>query len=985
MLAGLQCAASNHNVRGTRLDRVTAPERWQDVERLYHAALARDERVRMAFVREACGRDETLRREVESLLAYECDALTFMAAPALERAAAALIQPDTMSEPLGGQRLGPYEIGSLLGAGGMGDVYRARDTRLGRDVAIKILPDVFTADANRCARFEREARLLAALNHPHIGAIYGFEERDEIHGLVLELVEGQTLAHRLRAGPLPIPEALTNARQIAEALEAAHEKGIVHRDLKPANIKITPDGIVKVLDFGLAKTAIEESANDPTRSPIVTASGTHEGVILGTAVYMSPEQARGKVVDKRTDIWAFGCVLYEMLTGRKAFAGDTVSDTIAAILDREPEWSALPETTPTTIRRLLKRCLEKDPRRRLRDVGDVQLELDDQADAQLLPSRPARPLRIALWMGSGLIIGGLMAAVGLRFVPRAATNEVMRFAVPLPGDVQIAFRMVLSPDGRVLVYGGGDPTIRRIYKRTLDTLASVPIRGSEGGHNPFFSPDGASVGYFEGTDLKRIPLEGGVPTTVLAGPRARGGAGAVWLSDDTIVFAALSQGLIRVPASGGEARLLTVIDRGRGEVEHMWPVAVPGERAVLFTVHSGARATLRVDAVSLQTGERTSLLEGNGAHVVRSGHIAFERGGSLWVAPFDIDRLKLTGPARAVIEGVNVGQNWSPLVAIGAEGSLAYLTGAPLPNQQGTPVWVNKTGGEEPLDLPARAWWWPQISPDGKRVGFHDHDSGNMDAWIYELDHGPLVRLTYDPFPDGYPLWTPDGARVAFWSRRGGAPSNLYLRSADLTGRDERLTTSPDNQFPFSWADHGRLLVFHQVSRDTGIDIGVVSIEGDHQSRLVISGPFDEARPAVSPDGQWIAYESNLSGRWEVYVQPFPALTTRWQVSTDGGESPTWGPEGHELFYRHGKAMMSVAVETSGNSFRYGNSKLLFDGVYAPEDPSHMGRSYAVAPDGRRFLMMKEEGGHGHDRGVSQIVVVRNWAEELKRLLPATR
>jgi serine/threonine-protein kinase len=967
---------------------VTHPDRWQHVERLFHDALARDESERSSFLREACRGDEPLRCDVESLLMFESDAQAFMQASAFE-VAPSLIQPETTT-PLVGQRLGPYEIGALLGAGGMGDVYRARDTTLGRDVAIKILPDVFTADANRRARFEREARLLATLNHPHIGAIYGFEQREGISGLVLELVEGQTLAERLRAGPLPVREALTIARQIADALDAAHEKGIVHRDLKPSNITITADGVVKVLDFGLAKASTGESARDVPLSPAVPADDTLEGLILGTAAYMSPEQARGKRVDKRTDIWAFGCVLYEMLTGRKAFSGETVSDTIAAILERDPDWSALPETTPSTLRRLLQHCLEKDPRRRLRDVGDAQGELDDHADAPVPSSRPARALRMALWTGSALLVGGLIVGLGIRFVPRAATNEVMRFTVTPPDNAQLAFMMALSPDGKVLVYSGsecgkGDLSAFRLYKRSLDTLESLPIRGAEGGYIPFFSPDGASVGFFGGNELKRIPLEGGVATTVLARVGHRCGAGAVWLPDDTIVFASLSQGLMRVPASGGEARPLTAIDRERGEVEHLWPVAVPGERAVLFTVHSGARATLRIDAVSLQTGQRTPVVEGNGGHVVASGHIAFERGGSLLVAPFDSKRLKLTGPPTPVVEGVNVGSFWSPIIAVGAEGSLAYGTGAPpLPSQQGALVWVDRTGRDQPVDLPARVWQFPYISPDGKRLGLHDHDPGNMDAWIYELDHGPLLRVTYDPFPDGSPLWSPDGTRMAFWSRRAGAQSNLYLRSADLSGSDERLTTSPNNQFPFSWADDGKLLVFHEVSPDTGRDIGMVSIEGEHRSRLIIRGPFHESSPAVSPDGHWIAYESNLSGRWEVYVQPFPELTTRWQVSTDGGESPTWRPDGRELFYRRGKAMMSVAVETTGNLFRYGNSIVLFEGSHAPQDPARFGRSYAVAPDGQRFLMIKEEERNDHDRHAS-IVVIRNWAEELKRRVPATR
>jgi serine/threonine protein kinase len=956
-------------------------DRWEHAERLFHAALTHTDPERAGFVRDACIGDETLRHDVESLLDFERAAQAFMRGSAFEIAAGQI----QSGLPLTGQCLGPYEIGPSLGFGGMGDVYRAHDTRLGRDVAIKVLPDVFTADANRRARFEREARLLAAVNHPHIAAIYGVEQSDGIYGLVLELVEGQTLSERLPAGALPVIEAVAIAQQIADALDAAHEKGIVHRDLKPSNIALTPDGLVKVLDFGLAKAATQESDGPHGPPPLVPLSGERrDGLVLGSAAYMSPEQARAKHVDKRTDIWAFGCVLYEMLTGRRAFRGDTASDTITAVLERDPDWSVLPESTPSTIRRLLQHCLERDPKRRLRDIGDARRQLEDRIDGPVSRSRRAPTLRIALWTGAGLIAGGLIAGLGVRVLAPATPDSILRFAVTPPNNVQLAYRMALAPNGRVLVYGAGDYYTSRLYKHILGTLESVPIPGTAGGRNPFFSPDGASLGFFDSTGLKRIALDGGLPTTVLADVRPRGGAGGVWLSDDTIVFASLSQGLMRVPASGGEARPLTVIDRARGEVEHMWPVAVAGERAVLFTVHSGMRGTLRIDGVSLQTGQRTTVVQGNGAYLVPSQHIAFERDGSLWVAPFDAVRLKLAGPPTSVIEGLNVGWFWSPIIAIGADGSLAYATGSPLPNQQGTLVWVDRTGREEQVRVPARAWWWPQISPDGKRLGFHDHDSGNMDAWIYELDDGPLMRVTYDPFPDGTPVWSPDGTRVAFWSRGGGGPSNLYVRSADLSGGDERLTTSPNNQFPFSWADHGKLLVFHELSPETGMDIGVVSVEEGHRSELVLRGRFDEASPAMSPDGRWIAYESNLSGRWEVYVQPFPQLTTRWQVSTDGGEAPTWRPDGRELFYRRGRALMGVSVETAGNSLRYGSSKMLFEGSYAPEDSARMARSYAVAPDGRRFLMMKQEERHGHAAEAAQLVVVRNWAEELKRLVPAT-
>ena len=905
-------------------------------------------------------------------------------------------------QPLIGRQIGSYKILSLLGAGGMGEVYRAKDTTLGREVAIKVLPRAFTSDPDRLARFEREARVLATLNHPHIGAIYGFEQSDPSPGtgqaamraLVLELIEGPTLAELLsgsglktQAG-LPLSDALKIASQIAEALEAAHEKGIVHRDLKPANIKLTPDGVVKVLDFGLAKLDVAEAdARAASQSPTMTIGGTRDGIILGTAAYMSPEQARGQSVDKRTDVWAFGCVLYEMLTGRVAFAGHTISDTIAAILEREPDWKALPDTTLGSMRRLLQRCLEKNPRRRLHDIADARIEIDDAREAPVVPvaadARPAvRRLRVVLWTLCGLLAGGLIVGVAIRFATTPAPSGVTRFTITLPPNVELLRNLIaLSPDGRTLIYNGTDAAGSRLYKRTLDTLESVPIRGTEGGVFPFFSPDGASVGFSVEGALKRVPLQGGAPVTITEG-NAQGVAqgGGTWLSDDTIVFDS-GNGLMRVPASGGQARQLTVLDRGEGT--HMWPIALPGNRAVLFTVHYGARDTQRIEAVSLQSGERTALVQGNGAHVLPTGHLVFQRGGSLWVAPFDERRLRLTGPPTEVLEGILISPAWLPIIAVTTSGSLAYATGGAEPYPPRALVWVDRSGHEEPIDAPPRNWWWPQISPDGRRLGFHIMDPGNMDAWIYELDHGPLVRMTFHPLQDGYPLWSPDGKRVVFWSRQAGGADNLYLRSAALTGSDERLTTSRNSQVPFSWARDGKLLVFQEDSPDTGMDIGVVPIEGEHTPTLLIRGPADEAHPAMSPDGHWIAYQSNLSGRWEVYVQPFPDLSSRWQVSPQGGVSPIWNPNGRELFYRNGRAMMSVPVAATGNAFTYGNPRVLFEGSYVPEDSDPTdARSYAVTPDGQRFLMMKEE---APPPRVTQIVVILNWVEEMKRLVPAAR
>jgi Tol biopolymer transport system component len=889
-----------------------------------------------------------------------------------------------MPSPVIGQRLGPYEIVSLIGSGGMGEVYRARDTVLHREVAIKTLPEAFVADPERVARFEREARVLAALNHPHIAAIYGFEYREGIHALVLELVDGETLSARLRARALSVPEALIIARQLADALDAAHEKGIVHRDLKPANISITRDDVVKVLDFGLAKTSAVASTGDLADSPTATAAATRDGVVLGTAPYMSPEQARGKSVDKRTDVWAFGCVLYEMLTGRAAFGGDTVSDVIVAVLDRAPDWRLVPSETPATIARLLRRCLEKDPKRRLHDIADARIEIDDALSAPAADVREVAPRArrsIARWTLAGVVAGALLAAVGFRFATRPAPSAVTRFTIMLPPHLELRDPMALSPDGRTLVFAATDESGSRLYRRDLDSLQSVPIRGTEGGGAPFFSPDGAAVGFSGVRSLMTVPLQGGAPTT-LHQDRV---TGATWLPDDTIVFGS-SAGLMQIPATGGDVRAITTLRQG--EIEHHSPVGLPNGRAVLFTVHTGRRDAQRIDAVSLPSRERTEITPGSGARVLATGHIAFafQQSGSLWVAPFDESRLRLTGAAAPALEGVMISDGWKPTIAAGANGSLAYAVGNAVYSYALRALyWVDKTGREQPIGAPARAWWWPQVSPNGRQVGLHIMDPANMDAWIYELDHGPLVRVTFNPAQDGYPMWTRDGKRIVLWSNQPGGVRELRIRSATLTGSDEVLMTSTDVA-PYSWSGDGKLLVFQQASPETRMDIGVVPIDGEHTVKMIINGPSDEEHPAVSPDGRWIAYQSNESGRSEVYVQPFPALGSRWQVSTQGGTSPLWDPDGRELFFRHGRSIVSVPVTAAGNTFSYGNPRPLFEGPYVTDeaDPGG-GPTYALSPDGKRFLMMKALEPDGGRSGQTQIVVVLNWLDELQRLLPAKR
>ena len=883
-----------------------------------------------------------------------------------------------------GTRLGPYEILSVLGAGGMGEVYRARDVTLNRDVAIKVLPSAFVNDVDRRARFEREARILATVTHPHIATVYGFELRDGVYTLVLELVEGQTLAARLRAGPVPLREAVAIARQIADALDAAHEKGIIHRDLKPENISITHDAVVKVLDFGLAKITTGGSVDDLSRATTVSVDATRNGVVLGTLPYMSPEQARGKTVDRRTDVWAFGCVFYEMLTGRAAFANDTVSDVMAAILDREPDWGLLPPDTPPTLARLVRRCLQKDPKRRLHDIADARIEIDDlsaEPVAQVLNVQfRRRRSTVVLWTLAAVIGGALFMDIARRLAAEPTSpNPVTRFTMALLPHLEIPDPMALSPDGRTLVYSAVDESGSRLYRRGLDSLESVPIRGGEGGAAPFFSPDGVSIGFTRLGKLMTVPVQGGVPTTVHQENRV---VGATWLPDHTIVFGS-EAGLMRVPATGGEARKVTTLRSG--EIEHHSPVAVNDGRAVLFTVHTGARDAQQTDVVSLPTGERTRVTQGSGARLLGKGHLAFafQRTGSLWVAPFDQRRLLLTGPPTPALEGIALSDGWIPTIATAPNGTIAYVTGRAVSSY--TPralVWVDKTGREQPIDAPVRMWWWPQISPDGKRIGAHIMDPVNMDAWIYELPHGPLVRVTFNPAQDGYPLWTRDGRRIALWAMREGGVRELYTRSAELTGPEEKLTTGRlrQAQAPFSWSGDGKLLVFEQSSADTGLDICVVPIEGAHTVTPLIHGRSDEGHPAVSPDGRWIAYQSNESGSWEVYVQPFPALGSRLQLSTQGGTSPIWDPAGGELYYRNGREVISVPVAIKADTFTFGNPRTLFEGSYVNEAAGPVGGpTYALSPDGRRFLMMTDQKPTDGTSGQTQIVVVLNWTDELQR------
>ena len=992
------------------------PERWQKIEQLYHAALDREASQRSAYLHEVCAGDDALRREVESLLAQESRAEQLLERPALEVAAKALAEHQSQSS-LVGQQLSSYKIVSMLGAGGMGEVYQARDSKLNRDVAIKVLPAAFVHDADRLARFRREARTLAALNHPNIATIHGLEQSDGVHYLVMELIPGQTLAERISQGALPLPEALKVAGQIAEALEAAHEKGVIHRDLKPANVKVTPEGRVKVLDFGLAKAFAGDEEQDLSQALTLTAMGTEEGKILGTPAYMSPEQARGKAVDKRTDIWAFGCLLYELLTTKLAFRGETITDTLAAILEREPDWQALPPSTPAQVRDLLRRCLQKDSQRRLRDLGDARIEIEEalapplevpgaeslkrdsdsghaavaESEAGLKPAKKSTRFRwaavstapidkswraTAVWAAAGL---AACIAVGLtvwNLKPAPAPKAVSRLTITLPPGDQLAAQdypaLALSPDGTQLAYVAIRGGTRQIYLRALDSLEARPLAGTDGANTPFFSPDGQWVGFFAGGKLKKVSVSGGAALTLgnAANPR-----GASWGSQGMIAFSPQNVAVLQqVSDAGGTPQPLTRFEKG--DISHRWPEFLPDGKAVLFAAGRSVAnwSNAQVVVQSVGTGEGRNLIQaGMYPRYAPSGHLVYAQGGSLIVVPFDPRRLAITGAAVPVVESVlqSTG-NGAAQYSFSATGSLAYVPGGVQATQLGL-VWISRDGAEQPLTAPARAYQLPRLSPDARRVAVAIQEQ-EMQVWQYDLSRGSLTRLTFEGNSNQVPAWTRDGKRIAFGSNKEG-PMNIFWGPTDGSGGLERLNTSEHNQGPMSWSPDGQLLAFVELNPTTGWDIWVLRM-ADRKAQPFLRTPFNENSPRFSPDGRWLAYISDESGRYEVYVQPYPGPGGKWQISTEGGMEPVWNPNGRELFYRTENKMMAVDISTQ-SSFSAGKPRLLFSEPYLPTPI--VPANYDVSPDGQRFLMLKP----AEQTAATQINVVLNWFEELKQKVPA--
>jgi len=890
-----------------------------------------------------------------------------------------------------GRTIGIYRVSAKLGAGGMGEVYRARDERLGREVAIKVLPDIFAGDQQRLARFEREAQLLASLNHPHIATIHGLEDAGGVRALVMELVEGPTLSDRIQQGAVPPDEALPIARQIAEAFEYAHERGIVHRDLKPANIKLTSDGAVRILDFGLAKALEGDAAQaDISSSPTLTAAATRAGIILGTAAYMSPEQAKGKSVDRRADIWSFGVVLFEMLSGKTLYAGETAPETMAHVITKDPEWSVLPASTPPRIRALLERCLEKDPRQRLRDIGEARIEIERVlagASTQALPAasvveRAAPAWRAALpWALCGLLAIVSAFALWDRVKgPPAASPSVKRFVITLPPTGQIGFGpfpvVAISPDGERLALDASIGSSWRLYLRSLDSTEPVQVAGTEDSNTPFFSPDGQWLGFYGPGKLRKVSVQGGAPITLCDSTEIRG---ATWGPDGTIVFArAAPSTLYRVPAGGGTPEQLTKL--ASGERTHKWPSFLPDGKALLFTIEDGttaSAASARIAVLQLNTGKWHTVLEGGSfPRYVPSGHIVFARGPVLLAVPFDAGKLEVTGNPVPLEEGLSINMvTGAANFDVSREGTLVHVMGFAGLTQSDL-VWVDRRGATKPLGLPARAYDQPALSHDARYVAIHIVEESN-DVWTHDTSRGTLTRFSFQPSEDEAPLWSPDGKRLVYSASVGTEPRAILWKNADGSGAEEVLASPGGHIHLSSISPDGKFLLYTNYEAGSLGDMWLLPLEGERKPRPFLQTPFDERDAQFSPDGRWVAYTSNESGPDEIYVQGFPEARGKWQISTGGGYGPRWSQKGQELFYRSGNKMMAVRY-SSAPAFAPSTPQLLFEGNYGFH-PRREG-NYSVSPDGQRFLMLKNR---EVDAAQSRIQVTLNWFDELKRRVPA--
>ena len=940
-----------------------------------------------------------------------------------------------------GSTLAHFRITAKLGEGGMGEVYRAEDTKLGREVAIKVLPEAVAADPERLARFEREAKVLASLNHPNIAAIYSFESaepeatdspgtlpdgppggadpsaevlpRGPIHFLVMELAEGMTLRDRLARGPLSLEQGLPIALRVAHALEAAHGQGIIHRDLKPANVMVDDEDNVKVLDFGLAK-ALDPTGGDtatgglsPSDSPLslsptLTAQMTGAGVLLGTAAYMSPEQARGKKADKRADVWAFGVVLWEMLTGRRLFEGETVSDTLAAVLRAEPEWEALGSETPRSIHRLLRRCLERNPRDRLHDIADARLEIEEAIDPSRVPLVPqvgqqeSKAIsRKNLWagLGAGLALGGLLAVLGVSWLggrDGEVDGPAVRVASALPEGVIVRVRelpsLAISPDGRRLGFVGTQGDSRQLYQRLLSQFEWQPIPGTEGAEDPFFSPDGQWIAFFADDKLKKVSLAGGSPQVLCDAPNPYGGS---WGPRGKIAFWASipPMGLKQVSELGGVPEVLTSIDGDQDEVEHNWPQWLADGRSLIFTIWKGSVERSQVAVQDLESGEKRILTDGSYGRVTPSGHLLYALATGVHVVPFDLDSLEISGPAVPIPEPIyRFADYWLPSFALASNGTMVYQTGRSDVRRQ--LVAVGLDGSEEPVLEAPGVYMYPRLSPDGSRLVVDLMEGGGASISIIDLETGTQTRLTQEG-NNLYPLWTPDGERILYSSDRSGREA-IYWQPADGSGPAEELATGTSNlriRFPSDVSPDGRYLALDgsEFGEDGSFKSGgvfLLSLEEPRELRpLLISESEEEGYfgAVFSPDGHWIAYVvGDALDSAQIFVQGFPEAGGRRQISTDWGLKPQWAPDGRKIYYRATEKRLMAASVTTEPAFKAGVPELVFEDNYDWGTYLNM-PNFTIAPDSSKLIMIKPDEELGK---ASEIRIVFNWLDEIEKLVP---
>ena len=927
-------------------------DRWRRVTDLYEAVLEKAPPDREVFLRESCADDSRLRDEVESLLSQE-------------RHDSPLDHPICVSDTLANERpalaagtvVGSYRIVGLIGEGGMGQVYRAQDTKLPREVALKILPDAFVHDPDRLARFRQEAHVLASLNHPNIATIYGFEDSGAVHALVLELVEGPTLADRIARGPVPLDEALPIARQIADALEAAHERGIIHRDLKPANVKVREDGTVKVLDFGLAK-ALEPAATvtgHASLSPTITSPAlmTGVGMLLGTAAYMSPEQARGKSADRHSDIWAFGCVLYEMLTGTRPFEGEDVSDTLANVLKTQPDWKRLPATTPASIHRLLRRCLEKNRKQRLSDVADARLELDEAVNPSDVASTPVPPLgrwrRAATYAAIVLVSAAVAGAVTWTLRPGQPVAQETRLEIATPSTTD-PISLAVAPDGRKIVFvGSNDDGSSQLWLRSFDSSSIRSLARTGGATFPFWAPNGQSVGFFADRKLKTIDLATGVVQVIAD---AGGGAGGTWGTDGTILFAPHLNGpIVRVPATGGKPAEVTTLTAG--QQGHRGPQLLPDGTHFTFYVRGGSDVR-GIYVSGLDGSKPTRIVSGDVAApvFVSLGNLLFVRQGILFAQPFDTRVLALTGSPVPVSDQVAMTSQNMAAFSAAHLGTIAYRTGSGSPRRQF--AWFDRAGRRlaDVGDVDDGRPFSPSLSPDGRWLALHRSTDANVDIWLLDTVRGTRNRVTSDDATEISPLWSPDGTRIAFNSFRDGG-FKIFVKPL-AGGPAQMLPTGHQNAGLTDWSSDGKFLLFDTADGNPTGDLWALPLFGDGRAFPVVQTRFEERDGQFSPDGRFVAYRSDESGRSEIYVQPFLATGRRTQVSTEGGAQVRWSSDGSELFYiALDERLMSVRIRVAadGRSVEAASPVPLFRTHVGGAVQSATEEAYVVSRDGQRFLM----------------------------------